>query len=261
MNKTALLQNVEWLCDLAFLVDITAFLNELNLKLQGYGKFITTLVDSVKSFARKLTLLQKQLKDGNLTHFPACKEISSKYGPVLQLLCSNKYFEIIGSLLSEFDRRFSDFRSHEQSFAIFQNPFTCEPEFAPVDMQLELIDLQESSEARTSYHALNLLEFYQSLSVLVYPTIRRHAQRVASLFGATYICEKTFSTMNITKSKMRSRLTDDHLQAILRIATTSFEPRFVNIIAEKSQLHKSDDVHPQEVNLVLTQIQKSKSKL
>jgi len=100
-------------------VDITSLLNELNLKLQGYEKLITTLVDSVKSFVRKLTLLQKQLRDGNLAHFPACTEISNKNGHVLELLRSDKYFEIIGSLLSEFARRFSDFRLHEQSFAIF----------------------------------------------------------------------------------------------------------------------------------------------
>ena len=71
---------------------------------------------------------------------------------------------------------------HEQSFAIFYiyNPFTREPEIAPTDLQFELIDLQESSEARTSSHAL-------SLSVSAYPTIRRHAQHIGSLYEATYI--------------------------------------------------------------------------
>ena len=132
----------------------------------------------------------------------------------------------------EFVRCSSDFGLHEQVFAILQNPFTCEPGIAPTDLQLELIDLQKSLGAQNSFHALNLLEFYKCLSVSAYPTVRRHAQHIGSLFGATYICEKTFY---ITKSNMRLRLPDDHLQAILRIATTSFEPRF--IIAEESQWH------------------------
>ena len=37
-------------------------------------------------------------------------------------------------------------------------------------------------------------------------------------------------------------------------STTSFEPRFGNIIAEKSQLHKSHDVHPKKLFLILKQI-------
>lgn len=29
------LQDINWLCDLAFLTDVTGFMNDLNLKLQG----------------------------------------------------------------------------------------------------------------------------------------------------------------------------------------------------------------------------------
>lgn len=44
--------------------------------------------------------------------------------------------------------------------------------------------------------------------------------------------------MGITKSKLRSKLTDEHLQAVLRILSTDLELKLNDIITRK-QLHKS----------------------
>jgi hypothetical protein len=46
----------DWIKDLAFLVDITAHLNMLNLQLQGKNKVITNMYDSINSFTIKLRL-------------------------------------------------------------------------------------------------------------------------------------------------------------------------------------------------------------
>lgn len=113
------------------------------------------------------------------------------------------------------------------------------PEEEPADVQFELIDLQESSEARAAYRDKNLIEFYKGLSTSTFPALRQHAVRMASLFGSTYICEKTFSTMAINKSKLRSRLTDDHLHAVLRIATTEMDPDIRGIVANRKQHHRA----------------------
>lgn len=45
--------------------------------------------------------------------------------------------------------------------------------------------------------------------------------RFSSMFGSTYVCEQNFSTMNIIKSKYRTRLTDVNLETLMRIATTT----------------------------------------
>ncbi|KAJ3593503.1 hypothetical protein NHX12_005837 [Muraenolepis orangiensis] len=141
-------------------------------------------------------------------------------------------------LQEEFHHRFSDFRDHEKSFNLFQDPFTCAPEEEPAELQFELIDLQESSEARAAYPD-NLIKFYKGLSPSTYPALRQLAIRMASLFGSTYICEKTFSTMAIDKSNLRSRLTNAHLHAVLRIATTEMDPDIKGIVAYRRQHHKS----------------------
>uniref|UniRef100_UPI0037E96EB7 general transcription factor II-I repeat domain-containing protein 2-like n=1 Tax=Semicossyphus pulcher TaxID=241346 RepID=UPI0037E96EB7 len=151
----------------------------------------------------------------------------------------DKNHNLIKKLREEFDHRFSDFRDHEKSINLFQNPFSCVPEEEPAEMQFELIDLQESSEARAAYRDKNLIEFYKGLSPSTYPALRQHAIRMVSLFGSTYICEQTFSTMAINKSKLRSRLTDGHLHAVLRIATPEMEPDIRGIVANRKQHHKS----------------------
>ena len=56
-NKAVpLLADATFQCNLAFLTDITHFLNKLNLKLQGKKQIITQMYDQVKSFKVKLHL-------------------------------------------------------------------------------------------------------------------------------------------------------------------------------------------------------------
>lgn len=47
---------------------------------------------------------------------------------VLRHQCSDKIHNLIKKLREEFDHGFSDFRDHEKSFNLFQNPFSCVPE-------------------------------------------------------------------------------------------------------------------------------------
>jgi hypothetical protein len=55
----------EWVCDLAFLVDVTVYLNELNLKLQKQGQLVHELHGHVKSFCNTLRLLESQISAKN----------------------------------------------------------------------------------------------------------------------------------------------------------------------------------------------------
>ena len=139
----------------------------------------------------------------------------------------------------EFQRRFCDFHSHESEFMLFSNPFCYHPESAPTNMQLQLIKLQESSNLKSCFRDLPLDKFYSLVPASTYPALRKHTSRMVSLFGSTYICEKTFSVMNFNKSKYRTALTDKYLQSILQISTTQYTPRYEKLIGEKLQLHTS----------------------
>lgn len=59
--------------NVAFLVDITSHLNELNTKLQGKDNSICELMTAVRSFQRKLEVFKEDLQ-GDCVHFPAVQE-------------------------------------------------------------------------------------------------------------------------------------------------------------------------------------------
>ena len=64
------LKESKWLCGLAFMVDINKYLTELNIKLQGSNKLLSSLFSNVKSFEAKLKLCKLQLEQNITVHFP-----------------------------------------------------------------------------------------------------------------------------------------------------------------------------------------------
>ena len=111
------------------------------------------------------------------------------------------------------------------TFQIFADPFSFDVQDAPDMLQMELIDLQCNSELKAKFREVkgNVDKLGQFLIELPpgFPALSRLFKRTMCLFGSTYLCEKLFSTMNFNKSKYRSKLTDEHLEAILRVSTAS----------------------------------------
>ena len=220
-----------WVADLAYLSDITAHMNALNVRLQGKHNLIHNLFDQVTAFERKLELWNQQVKERNFAHFPSLKQCA----PVN----TDKYCSSLSTLQSEFNARFQDFRSSENMMRIFSSPFTVEIATAPIELQMELIDLQSHSELLNRFRDVGLLDFYaRYVDEDNFPLLRNHALRMVSLFASTYVCEQFFSRMKITKSKMRTSMTDQHLENSLRIATSQIEPDIEYLVSSK-QCQKS----------------------
>ena len=49
-------------------------------------------------------------------------------------------------------------------------------------------------------------------------------------FGSTYVCEQMFSTMNIVKSKYRSKLTHTHLKHLILLACSRTNPNIDDLV-------------------------------
>ena len=110
---------------------------------------------------------------------------------------------------------------------------------ASSDVQLELIDLQSDAVLAEHFKSQPLLNFYSSLKQEKFRNIKRYAQKMFVLFGSTYICEQTFSVVKLNKSRYRSSLTDDHLSAVLHIATSDIQPDFDTLVNDQKRLNFS----------------------
>ncbi|XP_068235711.1 general transcription factor II-I repeat domain-containing protein 2-like [Palaemon carinicauda] len=63
--------------DLAFMVDITDHLNNLNIQMQGKNKLVTEFYDLIRALEIKLKFFQGQIAAHNLAHFPSLKSMQN----------------------------------------------------------------------------------------------------------------------------------------------------------------------------------------
>jgi len=135
------LKDTAFLCDMAFLTDITAHLNNLKIKLQGRDQTVCDLCAHISAFQRKLDLFKEGFSSHlpNLTHFPACDEMQKSVPECEGLL--HKYKTDIEKLQEQFKHRFQDFHAMQPKIALFVDPLSAVSE-QPSELQLELCDLQ-----------------------------------------------------------------------------------------------------------------------
>ncbi|MGH0153822.1 UNVERIFIED_CONTAM: hypothetical protein FKN15_056932 [Acipenser sinensis] len=138
----------------------------------------------------------------------------------------------MGKLQYSFEQRFSDFRRDTQKLKLFTDPFSTDPEAVESSIQLELIDLQRSDSLRSKYHEGNLLNFYNYLDSEKFPNLRQSAMKFACLFGSTLICDYAFSLLSLNISK-RNWITDDNLEAVMRLATSKIKPAILKLVSER----------------------------
>ena len=188
------LKDSKWLCDLAFMVDITKYLTQLNIKLQGPNQLLSSLLSNVKSFEGKLKLWKLQLEQNITAHFPTLEGQNPS--------TTIEYAGECAKLIEAFNERFKDVKSKQMELNIFATPVNVEAADVPHLLQLKIIQLQSNSELKARYNNIPLLEFYKSyVRDGEFPTLKKHALKYASVFGTTYCCEQFFfKTHNCKKS-------------------------------------------------------------
>ena len=119
------------------------------------------MFERITSFTKKLELFIAQLKAGKIVHFRSLSEREKK--------CSvnyEKYTKLCEDLLEELTIRFSDFRKIEIGLKLFNDPFSFEYDKAPIEYQLELIELQNRKGLKTFHRKNTLPLFYKKLHSL-----------------------------------------------------------------------------------------------
>ena len=146
------------------------------------------------------------------------------------------------NLLKEFLAHFKDYEFHEHLFEIFSSPFHTDIDKAPIDIQLERIDLQQRTDLKTKYVEMDLGDFYRKYhDQEKFSNLRNFmAYNIVLYFLAQLIrVSNFFSEMGFMKSPCRAVMTDKHLENGFRVASTSTKVNLNEVVQKKSQLHVS----------------------
>ncbi|KAG0712988.1 General transcription factor II-I repeat domain-containing protein 2 [Chionoecetes opilio] len=221
--------NPQWIARLALLTDISTHLNDLNVKLQGKNILVIDMYSHITAFEVKLRLWEAQLAAGQFMHFP---RIAACAPDDVDL---NTCVGVVTSLREEFASCFTGVRPLAPGFKLFTSPFDFPMDEAPAPLQMELVELQCNDELKAKYRTVSPLSFFRDL---VLPSNKfsnyiEHVKRIVAMFGSTYCCEQLFSKMKYTKSRIRSQLSDRHLNDIPLLSTSSIDPDIESLLHGK----------------------------
>ncbi|QQP49983.1 General transcription factor II-I repeat domain-containing protein 2-like, partial [Caligus rogercresseyi] len=273
------LKNTEWLLKFYYLVDMTAHLNQLNVKMQGIGNTVATLQQAVFAFENKLELFITDIETGRLLHFEKLREFKDACtaSDPSQHVDTQQLANTTSDLLQSFKARFGDFRQHTLLFRFITHPHECALDAAELsyipgvsvgEFELEVADLKASDMWVNKFKSLNeeleklarqqaelasqhkwteikklphaddlIVKTWNALPV-TYSTLQRVSVAVLTMFGSTYACEQSFSHLKHIKTNLRSRLTDESLNACMKLNLTAYQPDY-KAISKTMQSQKS----------------------
>lgn len=221
-----------WQNELYFLCDITNHLNELNLKLQGRDKFVWDLAKTVMDFRLKLTSFKCQIQENDFTFFPTLKENQNARN-----YNTSRFVNFINILIEQFESRFSDFQKYNLAFKFLKNPFDFDSmkveelsvlfgtKKTHLEFDISLIEQETHLKAASSIERWKRLISDCSFIVLndIVPSF-------VCMFGSTYVCECTFSSLVRRKTKYCNALSQHSLKSEIRCELCNFEPDFRKIV-------------------------------
>ena len=224
----------EFLLKLAYLCNIFAKSNKLNLSMQGADRNMLDISDKITAFTKKLYLWKEDI--ANMSR-------SSRYFSFLSNLLEKKSMMLPSDLQSVFVQHLSTL---ELKFAQYfpedlsRYKWISDPYVQPIPSSFteeekeDYIDLTCDSSLKRKFNSVNLTHFW----ILVndeYPALTKKALRVLVPCVTSYLCKAGFSAMAIIKTKYRSRI---DVEREMRVAVSKILPRFHNLCKNK-QAHTS----------------------
>jgi len=139
-----------------------------------------------------------------------------------------EYILILDSVIEEYNDRFKDFEKHNLNLQLAYQPHLVDVNQVPDRFQMELIELSEDGILKSLFNAKkDPIEI--SKNAVEYPRLRQHARQMLSFFSTTYCCESAFSYMTQIKNRLRSQITDVHLEDQRILKSTMLEPKFASL--------------------------------
>lgn len=203
-------KDLQFILDLAFLADTTAYLNDFICALQGKDQSFYDLFQILLTFKAKLFLLLSEIQSKVFSNFPKTSIILQNTNNITKYEHLVFLFE---TLFNNFQDRFEDFESMQTHLDLFQSPFTCNIMNYDFKIQSELIILRSEVKAPEKNE---IVEFWKKLD-MDFPELKKKSLKFLSYFPSTYTCEQIFSDMKYICSKQRNRMHPAQLKNILLI--------------------------------------------
>jgi len=232
-----IMQDKTYMCNVAFLADIFSHLNAFNLQLQGKEKSVVNLVEKLDAFRRKLDLFNADFISGKLLHFNTLKTVGESN-------VTHNMKQFMTQLRENFSTRFDDFAITRDVLEFVRDPFSVSQggefsanakkllQFDEAAIQIQLIDMQASSEMKAALRGAESLSTFWVSCPQDYGTLKTLAMYVLTMFGSTYTCESGFSKMKSIKTNERNRLSHQSLEDCLRISLTAVKPDIKRLVSE-----------------------------
>ena len=168
-EDASLLEEPEWLLDLAFLTDLTEKLNHLNRELQGKDKTVAHMISTVTAFKAKINIFSAQVEKKKMLHFSSVQAVLKDNVSASAALDEvvTKYSQVINRLGQEFEDRFCDFEKLEPCVSFVTTPFmyvdvtsTAEQlsdlfSLSATDVGMEILTLQNDTNLKAHQSAPN----------------------------------------------------------------------------------------------------------
>lgn len=220
----------DFLLCLAYLSDICDKLNVLNRSLQGRDTNALQLITKVQAFLKKLSLWISNVQDNRWDMFSAVSDQADD--DAISADFRDSVVAHLEGLQNSFLHYFGEIPDQEK-FQWMQTPMshavtsTCS--HLPTSAQEELIDMQCDATFKSLFEDVCLTDFWIKASD-TYPELANIALSTLTPFATTYLCEVTFSTLTVIKTKHRNALQAENP---LRLAVSTIQPRIKKLCESK----------------------------
>nr|KAF6492381.1 hypothetical protein HJG59_009586 [Molossus molossus] len=210
----ALFSDKSELQKIAYLVDIFAILNELNLSFQGPNAACLDFSEKIGSFQMKLQLWQRKLDENKICMLPTLSAFFEEHNiepdkRITMIISVKEHLLMFADEISSYFPNLPD-----TPFAVARSPFTVKVEDVPEKAQEEFIELINSDAVRTDFSIMPVTKFWIKC-LQSYPVLSETVLHLLP-FPTTYPCEIGFSSLLVIKSKYRSSLVvEDDLHCAL----------------------------------------------
>lgn len=217
-------------CDIAYLTDLYAKFNEVNLQLQGDKLNMIKTKAVIAAFTTKLLTFRRNLERHEFQQFP---NLAKRHEMVKDADIA-EYCSHLTALHEDFGRRFGDILDLQIPGWVI-DPFRFSEEEVEVDLQDEFIELKTDEELKPVFGG-GYQDFWLAAQEK-YPKLWRAVEHLLIAFPSSYLVEQGFSAVMNLLTKKRNRLQIAE-RGDLRLFLTELEPN-VEELVKAHQAHPS----------------------